>query len=97
MYSHHSKSKVNEKQIGESLKQLRHYVEEQDFMGYDLYDTLLSPLPFHWLGKWGPVLATQFQKRNPVNIRPLLGIPKQKNPKGIGLFIHAYSLMLNFE
>jgi rhamnogalacturonyl hydrolase YesR len=79
--------------IRESLERLRIYAEGHDFKGYDLYDTLLSPLPFHWLGKWGPVLATQFQKRNPVNIRPLLGIPKQRNPKGIGLFLHSYSLL----
>jgi len=80
-----------------SLEKLRKYVEKLDFAGYDLYDTLLSPLPFHWLGKWGPVLATQFQKRNPINIRPLLGIPRQRNPKGIGLFLHAYSLMAQVE
>ena len=77
-------------EINRSLERLRAYVEKQDYAGWDLYDTLLSPFPFHWLGKWGPVLATQFQKRNPVNIRPLLGIPIQRNPKGIGLFLSAY-------
>lgn len=77
-------------EIRRSLESLRAWVERKDYAGWDLYDTLLSPLPFHWIGKWGPVLATQFQKRNPVNIRPLLGIPKQRNPKGIGLFLHSY-------
>jgi len=78
--------------IIQSKKELQAYVEAENFKGYDPYDTLNSPIPFHWLGKWGPVLAIQFQKRNPFNIRGLLGIKKDYNPKAIGLFLHAYSL-----
>ncbi len=78
--------------IQTALNQLQHYVESENFKGYDPYDTLNSSWPFHWLGKWGPVLAIQFQKRNPFNIRGLLGIKKAYNPKAIGLFLHAYSL-----
>ena len=83
--------------IREAHRHLRHYVEKAKFKGYDPYDTLNSPLPFHWLGKWGPVLAIQFQKRNPVNIRPLIGIKKGVNPKAMGLFLHAYSLLYQFS
>ena len=75
------------------LQTLLHYAEAEDFAGYDPYDTLNSWIPFHWFGKWGPVLAIQFQKRNPINIRPLLGIRKERNPKAIGLFLRAYSLL----
>mgnify|MGYP001448534991 FL=1 len=78
--------------IIQSNKQLQAYVEAENFKGYDPYDTLNSPIPFHWLGKWGPVLAIQFQKRNPFNIRALLGIKKAYNPKAVGLFLHAYAL-----
>jgi hypothetical protein len=77
--------------IHEALHRLLHYVEAEDFNGYDPYDTLNSWLPFHWLGKWGPVLAIQFQKRNPIKIRLLLGIKKGRNPKAIGLFLRSYS------
>ena len=63
-----------------SYNNLKHYIESENFKGYDPYDTLNSPIPFHWLGKWGPVLAIQFQKRNPFNIRKLLGIKKAHNP-----------------
>ena len=35
------------------------------FKGYDPYDTLNSSWPFGIIGKWGPVLAIQFQKRRP--------------------------------
>jgi hypothetical protein len=76
-----------------ALKHLERYVVKEEFRGYDPYDTLNSWVPFHWLGKWGPVLATQVQKRNPINIRPLLGIKKGINPKGFGLFLCAYSLL----
>ncbi len=79
--------------IEEALARLLRYAESEDYAGYDPYDTLNSPLPFHWLGKWGPVLAIQFQKRNPLNIRPLLGVRKGRNPKGVGLFLRAYSLL----
>ncbi|MDP2059172.1 MAG: delta-aminolevulinic acid dehydratase, partial [Flavobacteriaceae bacterium] len=78
--------------INQAQKQLQTYIESENFKGYDPYDTLNSPIPFHWLGKWGPVLAIQFQKRNPFNIRKLLGIKKAHNPKAMGLFLHAYSL-----
>ena len=33
------------------------------------------------------------QKRNPINIRPLLGIKKDYNPKGLGLMLHAYAVL----
>ena len=73
-----------------ALNRLKSYIEKENFKGYDPYDTLCSPFPFHWFTSWGPVLATQFQKRNPINIRPLLGIRKDYNPKGIGLILEAY-------
>ncbi len=78
--------------IKTSLKLLLTYIESENFKGYDPYDTLNSTIPFHWLGKWGPVLAIQFQKRNPFNIRKLLGIKKDYNPKAMGLFLQAYSI-----
>jgi len=79
--------------IVQSLNNVQQYIKMQAFKGYDPYDTLLSPIPFHWLGKWGPILATQFQKRNPVNIRSLLWIKKDINPKAFGLFLHTYILL----
>ncbi len=79
--------------IGKSFTSLLNYVEKELYKGYDPYDTLLSPVPFRWLGKWGPILATQFQKINPLNARPLLGIRKEYNPKAMGLFLQAYSLL----
>ena len=79
--------------IIKSLQLLKNYIESENFKGYDPYDTLNSWIPFHWLGKWGPILAIQFQKRNPINIRPFLGIKKDYNPKAMGLFLQAYSIL----
>ncbi|MDR3628033.1 MAG: hypothetical protein P4L45_14415 [Ignavibacteriaceae bacterium] len=79
--------------ITSSLAKLLQYIESEDYKGYDPYDTLLSFIPFKKIGNWPAVLATQIQKRNPINIRPLLGIKKDYNPKAMGLFLQAYSLL----
>lgn len=76
--------------IQRSLDRLRAYIEKEGFKGYDPYDTLNSPIPFSVFGKWGNILAIQFQKRNPVNIRPLLGIKKSFNAKSSALLLEAY-------
>jgi hypothetical protein len=73
-----------------SLKRVREYIESENFKGYDPYDTLNSWFPFQTFGKWPAVLAIQFQKRNPVNIRPLLGVKKFHSTKGMGLLLKAY-------
>lgn len=81
--------------IEQSLHSLIKYIENESFKGYDPYDTLNSAFDFSRLGKWGSLVITQIQKRNPVNIRPLLGIRKGINPKGIGLLLKAYCLLYN--
>lgn len=76
-----------------SIKRLVNYCEHERFRGYDPYDTLNSFLSFGLIGKWGPLIAIQIQKRNPINIRPLIGIQKEINPKGAGLFLKAYCIL----
>lgn len=79
--------------IDKSISMLENYILSKDFKGYDPYDTLNSKIPFKKFGKWIPVLATQFQKRNPIHIRPIIGVDKEINPKAYGLFINAFSKM----
>lgn len=76
--------------VESSLEKLIAYIEKEQFKGYDPYDTLNSFIPFSKMGKWIPAIAIQVQKRNPINIRPFLGIKKGYNPKGMGLFLKAY-------
>lgn len=82
-----------DQQINSSLSRLIQYIESSDYCGYDPYDILNSSFDFNRLGKWGPAVAIQFQKRNPLNIRPLMGVEKGFNPKGMGLMLKAYSLL----
>jgi hypothetical protein len=68
------------------------YCQANGWAGYDPYDALNSrvftALPF--LNSRLPRLVlTQALKRSPVNIRPLLLIPKTQNPKAIALFLTA--------
>lgn len=70
----------------------RHCVKES-FRGYSLYDSHNSFIPFAKLGKKGSFLVNQLVKRSPVNPRKVLGVRKGVNPKGVGLFLHAYSLL----
>jgi rhamnogalacturonyl hydrolase YesR len=78
--------------LASSLEALKTYIEKEEYKGYDPYDTLNSWVPFGWLGKWGKPIAIQIQKRNPINIRPLIGVKKGFNPKAMGLLLQAYSL-----
>ncbi len=62
----------------------------ESFKGCDPFDGLNSKL-FQWMpglksGIFG-LAWIQFFKQSPINFRPLLGVPKRRNPKGIGLFI----------
>ena len=84
---------MRQKDLLASLNHLQNYVEHEHYKGYDPYDVLTSPIRFDLLGKWGPIIATQIQKRNPFNIRPLLGIKKEHNPKGLGLLLHGYCIL----
>lgn len=63
---------------------------KDDFCGYDPYDGLNSSVfnlfPSLKKGLFG-LAWIQFFKRSPINIRPLLCVPKRRNPKGVGLFV----------
>ncbi|MCP4665387.1 MAG: delta-aminolevulinic acid dehydratase, partial [Deltaproteobacteria bacterium] len=64
-----------------------------DFKGYDPYDALNSPalrlLSFN--AKYFRIFFTQLLKRLPFNVRPLMGIKKEINPKALGLFLWGYA------
>jgi rhamnogalacturonyl hydrolase YesR len=82
--------------IEESLHRLITYIESQNYRGYDPYDALKSPLfslPFLRSNKLIRFGAQQLVKRSPLNLRPLLGIPKGYNPVTLGLCIQGYSYL----
>ena len=69
------------------------YCRTNDWAGYDPYDALnsklLSYLPFLNFRVFR-IGLTQLLKRSPINIRPLLLIPKMQNPKALALFLMAF-------
>lgn len=64
----------------------------QNFRGYNKHDGLNSPILARLCGwhKWTRILAIQTAMRCPINLRPLLCVPKTLNPKGVALFTQAY-------
>jgi hypothetical protein len=82
--------------IEESLRKLINYIESQNYRGYDPYDALKSPLfklPFLRSNKLIRFGSQQLVKRFPVNLRPVLGVPKGYNPVTLGLCIQGYSYL----
>lgn len=80
--------------MNKSLDALLGYCKSQDFKGWDPYDGLNSKV-FKGIGlnkvAFFRLAWIQLFKRNPINLRRLLLVPKGYNPKGIGLFLSAYS------
>ena len=85
--------------VGQPMRELRNCVESADYAGYDPYDALNSTLLrfFSFDNKWVRIAFTQAAKKCPINTRPLLGVRKGHNPKGIGLFLWAYSKLFAIE
>ncbi len=78
--------------LREPMLKLLGFCRSNDWAGYDPYDALNSrifqALPFLDFRLFRLAL-TQFNKRSPINFRPLLLIPKSQNPKGLALFISS--------
>lgn len=76
-----------------AFNKLKFYCEKENFKGWDPYDglnsTLFQATP---LKRWplARLAWIQLFKRNPINLRNVVGIPKSYNPKGLGLFLTAY-------
>lgn len=82
--------------ILDSVNRLAEYSHTNDYHGYDPYDALKSPLfnlPILRTNKFIRFGFQQFVKRFPINLRPLLAIPRGYNPVTLGLFIQGYSYL----
>ena len=76
------------------LQRLIEYCQANDWTGYDPYDALNSKVieKLFLLNSRIPRIAiTQLLKRSPVNLRPLLGVPKRQNAKALALFLSAFT------
>ncbi|MFC1607964.1 hypothetical protein ACFL47_08340 [Candidatus Latescibacterota bacterium] len=81
-----------ERHYEEHLRVLLDAAHKRDYAGYSKFDALNSPLlrKASLNNKWLRLIYTQAVKQCPVNIRPLLGVVKSRNPKGIALFARAH-------
>jgi hypothetical protein len=78
--------------ITNSLERLFHWLEEHEYRGYDVFDGLnarfLRPLTFNQ-----PLLRIVLQqgvRRFPLNLRPLLGITRERSTKGMGFLARGF-------
>jgi hypothetical protein len=78
--------------LDEAVRLLLRYCRGNEWAGFDPYDALNSRLfdstPFS-KNRMCRLALTQILKRLPINLRPLLLIPKTQNPKAIALFLMA--------
>lgn len=77
---------------GDAASVLLGYCQCENWSGHDPYDALNSRLLRRsGLLRWRVprLVVTQFLKRCPVNLRGLLGVPREQNPKGIAVFLAA--------
>lgn len=88
------------KQNKYSFDKLKRYCEQEEFKGWDPYDGLNSKV-FNTLYlnkvRFFRLAWIQLFKRNPINLRELLLVPKEYNPKGLGLFLSGYCNLYNIE
>lgn len=83
----------------DSLSKLFSYCKGQNWTGYDPFDALNSPFlkKFSLDRKFLRIACIQLLKRLAFNVRPILGIKKGYNPKGIGLFLNGYANLYKLE
>ena len=82
------------------FEKLKKYCENENFKGWDPYDGLNSKVfKFLQLDKiqFFRLAWIQLFKRNPINLRKLLLVDKEYNPKGLGLFLTGYCNLYKAE
>ena len=84
-----------------TLARLRQYCENEQFKGWDPYDGLNSrvyrAIPLLNRSAIWRLCVIQGFKRSPINLRPLMLVPKEHNAKGIGLFLKGYPAPLGIK
>ncbi|MDQ6653974.1 MAG: hypothetical protein M3Y84_14690 [Acidobacteriota bacterium] len=89
---------MDELNLEKAADDLRVWCRKRDFSGYDPFDALnsrvLQATPFKYSGT-ARLIWTQAVKRSPLNMRPAMLVPAQKNSKGIALF--ALAALANYR
>ncbi len=87
-----SSNPVLKAQIFGSIEKLSAWLEQNDYRGYDTFDGLsarfVRPLTFET--KFLQQVLQQAVRRFPLNVRPLLGIPREHSSKGMGFLARGF-------
>jgi hypothetical protein len=78
--------------IYKSIQVLDAWLENNDYKAYDPFDGLSSRLlrPLTLNNKYLRIALQQGIRRLPLNLRPLVGIPKDRSTKGMGFLARGY-------
>ena len=77
--------------IEDSLNRVERWVEKHNYRGYEPFDGLSSwfrPLTFGTL--LGDRLLLQLIRQCPINLRPIMGVPRKDSTKGQGYMASGY-------
>jgi polysaccharide biosynthesis protein VpsJ len=79
-------------QIYESILRLTEWLDENDYRGYDTFDGLNARFlrPFTFETTFLRQVLQQGVRRFPLNLRPLLGITRQRSSKGMGFLARGF-------
>src|SRR6266403_99239 len=79
--------------IYDSIVRLSRWLEENDYRGYDTFDGLSARFlrPFTFETKLLRIVLQQSVRRFPVNLRPVLGITKERSSKGMGFLARGFT------
>ena len=82
---------MNGNQDAEVLQRVLTWSRDRDYAGHSKHDALNSPLlsALTCQNRFLRLVAIQSLMRFPWNVRSAFGVPRLRNPKGIGLFAHA--------
>lgn len=74
------------------LKDVLLSAKAHDYSGYSKFDALNSPFlnRISFNNSYLRFLYSQLVNRSAINLRPLFGVKKSRNPKGVALFVRAY-------
>ena len=85
-------TRVAKSRFSNRFSRLSDWLEKNDYRGYDTFDGLnarfVRPLTFET--KFLRTVLQQGVRRFPLNLRPLLGIPKSHSTKGMGFLARGF-------
>src|SRR5215475_14877142 len=88
---------ISKDQVFQSISRLSSWLEKNDYRGYDTFDGLnarfVRPLTFET--KLLRTVLQQGVRRFPINLRPLLGIPRSRSTKGMGFLARGFMRLKN--